>query len=79
MRSGLDPIQFVVIAVAGWMNQCQQQVVEYLLEENRVLREQIGGRRMRFNDDRSSWRPMESATRELGASVINCCRIDLRI
>ena len=33
------------------MNQHQQQVVEYLLEENRVLREQIGSRRMRFNDD----------------------------
>jgi putative transposase len=51
MRSALDPFQFVVIAVAGWMNQHQQQVVEYLLEENRVLREQIGSRRMRFNDD----------------------------
>jgi putative transposase len=52
MRSALDPFQFVVIAVAGWMNQHQQQVVEYLLEENRVLREQIGSRRMRFNDQR---------------------------
>jgi hypothetical protein len=51
MRSVLDPFQFVVIAIAGWMNQPQQQVVEYLLEENRVLREQIGSRRMRFNDD----------------------------
>ena len=51
MRSVLDPFQFVVIAIAGWMNQHQQQVVEYLLEENRVLREQIGSRRMRFNDD----------------------------
>ena len=51
MRSGMDPFQFVVIAIAGWMNQRQQQVVEYLLEENRVLREQIGRRRMRFNDD----------------------------
>jgi len=51
MRSVLDPFQFVVIAIAGWMNQHHQQVVEYLLEENRVLREQIGSRRMRFNDD----------------------------
>jgi putative transposase len=51
MRFVLDPFQFVVIAIAGWMNQPQQQVVEYLLEENRVLREQIGSRRMRFNDD----------------------------
>ncbi|MSO22427.1 MAG: hypothetical protein EXQ58_04045, partial [Acidobacteria bacterium] len=33
------------------MNQHQQRVVDYLLEENRVLREQIGGRRMPFNDD----------------------------
>ncbi len=32
MRSVLDPFQFVVIAIAGWMNQRQQQVIEYLLE-----------------------------------------------
>jgi putative transposase len=51
MSSVLDPFQFVVITIAEWMNQHQQQVVEYLLEENRVLREQIGSRRMRFNDD----------------------------
>ena len=51
MRSVLDPFQFVVIAIAGWMNQHQQQAIEYLLEENRVLREQIGSHRMRFNDD----------------------------
>ena len=42
---------FLVVSIAGWMNQHQQQVIEYLLEENRVLREQIGTRRMRFNDD----------------------------
>src|SRR5262245_54029266 len=51
MRSVPDPFQFVVIAIAGWMNQHQQHVVEYLLEENRVLQEQIGSRRMRFSDD----------------------------
>src|SRR6266446_6122654 len=33
------------------MNQHQQHVVEYLSEENRVLREQIGNRRMRFTDN----------------------------
>jgi hypothetical protein len=33
------------------MNHRQQQVIEYLVEENRVLREQIGSRRMRFTDD----------------------------
>jgi putative transposase len=47
----LDPIQFVMIALAGWMNQRQLQTLEYLREENRVLREQLGERRVRFNDD----------------------------
>jgi hypothetical protein len=40
-----------VIVVAGWMNQRQQNVIEYLREENRVLREQLGDRRLRFTDD----------------------------
>ena len=41
MRHALNPFRFVVTAVAGWMN--QQQAIDYLLEENRVLREQLGG------------------------------------
>jgi len=51
MRSGLDPFSFLVVSVAGWINQRQQQLIEYLIEENRVLREQIGKRRMRFSDN----------------------------
>src|SRR5437764_3664141 len=51
MSRMLDPVQFVVIAVAGWMNQRQLQAIEYLREENRILREQLGDRRVRFNDD----------------------------
>ena len=47
----LNPFQFVVIVLAGWMNQRQQNVIEYLREENRVLREQLGERRLRFTDD----------------------------
>ena len=39
MRVGLDPFSFVVVSIAGWINQRQQQVIEYLIEENRVLRE----------------------------------------
>jgi hypothetical protein len=33
------------------MNQQQQQAIEYLREENRMLRAQLGGRRVRFADD----------------------------
>jgi hypothetical protein len=41
----------VLIAVAGWMNQHQLQIIYYLREENRVLREQLPGQRVRINDD----------------------------
>ena len=47
----LDPFRFVLIAVAGWMNQWEYQIIDYLREENRVLREQLGPRRLRFNHD----------------------------
>jgi len=43
-------LQLCVFAMAGWVNRGQQQVIEYLLEENRVLREQLGGRRLRLTD-----------------------------
>ena len=51
MQAGLDPFTFLIVSIAGWMNQRQQQVIEYLVEENRVLREQIGNRGMRFTDN----------------------------
>jgi hypothetical protein len=45
MTRALDPFRFVLVAVAGWMNQRQLQVIDYLREENRVLLEQLGARR----------------------------------
>jgi len=45
------PIPMVLIAVSGWMNHRQLQVIEYLREENRVLREQLGAWRVRLNDN----------------------------
>lgn len=47
----LDPFQFLLVAIAGRMNQRQLQVIEYLREENRVLREQLGEHRLRLNDE----------------------------
>jgi transposase len=47
----LDPFRFVLIAAAGWMNQRQLQIIEYLREENCVVREQLGERRLRLTDD----------------------------
>jgi hypothetical protein len=49
MSKVLDPFRFVLVAVAGWMNQSQLLIIDYLREENRVLRDQLGGRRVRLN------------------------------
>jgi len=46
----MQPWQLVLIGVAGWMNRKQQQLIDYLLEENHVLREQLGKQRLRFSD-----------------------------
>jgi putative transposase len=51
VRFSFDPFSFVVVVVAGWMSRHQQEVIAYLIEENRVLREQIGNRRLKFSDD----------------------------
>jgi transposase InsO family protein len=44
------PLQFLMLILAGWVNRHQQAAIEYLQEENRLLREQLGGGRLRFND-----------------------------
>jgi putative transposase len=51
MPRTLDPFRFLLIAVAGWMNQPQQHAIEYLQEENRILRAQLGSNRLRLTDD----------------------------
>jgi len=45
------PLRLLLVALAGWINQQQRDVIAYLQEENRVLREQLGPRRLRFTDD----------------------------
>jgi putative transposase len=63
----LDPFQYL-IAVSGWMNQRQRQTIEYLREENRVLREQLGDRRIRFNDDQR--RSLPAKAKGLGRKLL---------
>jgi hypothetical protein len=58
----------VLIAVAGWMNQHQELAIDYLGEKNRVLREQLGGRRLRLNDDQR--RRLAAKARGLGRKLL---------
>ena len=68
MPRALNLFQFVLIALAGWMNQHQLQIIEYLREENRVLREQLGGGRLRF--DNSQRRRLAAKAKELGRKLL---------
>jgi hypothetical protein len=69
MPGVLDPFRFVLIAVAGWMNQLQLQVIDYLREENRVLREQLGRRRLQLNDDQR--RLLAARAKGLGRKLLS--------
>jgi hypothetical protein len=50
MSSVLQPFQILAIAIAGWMNRQQQAVIDYLMEENRVLKDQLEGKRLRLTN-----------------------------
>jgi len=41
MTRVLQSFHILVIALAGWLNRQQQAVIDYLIEENRVLKEQL--------------------------------------
>ena len=43
-------ILFLMLIFAGWANRSQLEVIAYLKEENRVLREQLGNKRLFLTD-----------------------------
>ena len=69
MRLAFDPFRLLLICLAGWLNQRQQDVIDYLQEENRVLREQLGGKRLRFSDDQR--RGLAVRAKKLGWRMLN--------
>ena len=46
-------LQLLLATFSAWIGRKQATVIAYLIEENRVLKEQFeaGGRRLRFTDD----------------------------
>lgn len=41
----------VLFALTGWLDRRKREAFAYLIEENRLLRRQLGARRLRFTDD----------------------------
>ncbi len=61
-------LQFLILTTAGWLNRQQEDAIDYLREENRVLREQLGGKRIRFTD--SQRRRLALRGKKLGRKVL---------
>ena len=62
------PLRFLLVALAGWINQQQCDMIDYLREENRVLRAQLGPRRVRFTDDQRV--RLAAKARKIGRRVL---------
>src|SRR5437762_9422773 len=50
MRSTSPVLSFVLMMVSGWVHRHQLIVIEFLRAENRLLKERLRGRRIRFTD-----------------------------
>ena len=55
--------------LCGWVNRQQLDVIDYLKEENRVLREILGEQRLRFTD--AQRRRLAEKAKRLGRKVLN--------
>jgi hypothetical protein len=51
MLAEFYPLQVLLLTVSGIVNRHQTNVIAYLVEENRVLKEQMSGRSLRLTDD----------------------------
>ncbi len=45
------PLTMLLVMLAGWINRQQQDMIDYLKEENKILHEKLGKRRIILNDD----------------------------
>ncbi len=67
------PLAMLLVMLAGWINRQQQDVIDYLKEENKILREKLGKRRIILNDDQRRRLAIKGKT--LGRRLLEdiCC------
>jgi len=69
MRTDSHPLQVLLLTVSGFVNRHQTDVNAYLVEENRVLKEQLKGRRLRLTDDQR--RRLAAKGKRIGRRALN--------
>ncbi len=60
--------RMLLLTVTSWLDRQQREMLAYLIEENRVLRRQLGGRRLRLTDD--DRRQLAARAYRLGRQVL---------
>ena len=50
MTPVIQPFHILVLALTGCLNRQQQAVIDYLIEESRVLKHQLEGQWIQFTD-----------------------------
>jgi len=63
------PLKLLLCVFSGWVNRQQDQIIDYLVEENRVLKEQLKGKRLQLTD--SQRRRLAAKAKLLGRSVLS--------
>ena len=57
MRTPIQPLTWLVVVIAGWVQRDLQAAIVYLLEKNRVVKARLRGRKLRS----SLWRTLVEA------------------
>ena len=63
------PLQILLATFGGWVNRHQADAIEYLIEENRILKKQLGGKRLRLTDDQR--RRLAAKGKRLGRTLLS--------
>ena len=66
--SAVFPLQMLLAALLGWLEREQRDVIAFLREENRVLKTQLAGRRLRVTDPQR--RRLAQLGQRLGRAVL---------
>ena len=69
MVASLFPLQYLVATLALWLNRQQQEVIDYLKEENRMLKAKLGSRKIQFTD--AERRRLAVRAKVIGRKLLN--------
>ena len=69
MQPDSMPLKLLLCVFSGGVNRQQDRIIHYLVEENRVLKEQIKGKRLRLTD--SQRRRLAAKAKILGTRMLS--------